>query len=619
MNIKNTSVLKSVEKPGRYSAGEYGQIIKDKKDIKTRWAFCFPDTYEIGMSNLGVRILYGALNQESDVWCERVYAPWTDMQEKMREYNIPLCAHESGDPVRDFDIVGITLQYEMCYTTTLKMLELAGMPLYAKDRGEEFPIVIGGGPCAYNPEPVADFFDCFSIGEGEENLVEFTRLYIEMKENGTYTKKEFLHRASAEIGGIYVPSLYDVTYNDDGTIKAYTPIYSDVPKRVLKRIMTDMDKAYFPSKVVMPYIETVHDRIMLEVYRGCIRGCRFCQAGMVYRPVREKTPGVLNEQAKCLFEATGYDEISLSSLSISDYSRLDELTDGLLKWTDNNMVSLSLPSLRVDSFTKELMEKISTVRTGGLTFAPEAGSQRLRDVINKNVCESDLLRAVNVGFDAGKTSCKLYFMMGLPTETYEDLDGIADLAKAVIEEYYANPNRQKGRAPSVTVSVSCFIPKPFTPFQWEAQDSMETFLEKQKYLESKITDRKIRYVHHDARVSHVEAILARGDRRLAPALALACERGFCFDAWDEFFHYGEWIKAFEDCGIDYNFYSNRVWGEDEVLPWDVIDCGVTKEFLKRERKNAYAEKCTPSCREKCSGCGVNKLGGERTWCPKKED
>ena len=618
MKIKNNTILKSVEKPGRYSAGEYGQIIKDKKDIKARWAFCFPDTYEIGMSNLGVRILYGVLNNENDVWCERVYAPWVDMQEKMREYDIPLTAHESGDKLTDFDIVGITLQYEMCYTTTLQMLSLAKIPLYARDRGDEFPIIIGGGPCAYNAEPVADFFDCFSIGEGEENLVEFTRLYIEMKENGTYNKKDFLHRAAAEIGGIYVPSLYDVTYNDDGTIKAYTPLYDDVPARVLKRIMTDMDKAYFPDKVVMPYIETVHDRIMLEVYRGCIRGCRFCQAGMVYRPVREKTPEVLNDQAKCLFEATGYDEISLSSLSISDYSRLPELTDSLLKWTDDNMVSLSLPSLRVDSFTKELMDKISTVRTGSLTFAPEAGSQRLRDVINKNVCESDLLRAVNVGFDAGKTSCKLYFMMGLPSETYEDLDGIAELAKAVIEAYYANPNRQKGRAPSVTVSVSCFIPKPFTPFQWEAQDSMETFLDKQKYLESKITDKKIRYVHHDARVSHVEAILARGDRRLAPALALACERGFCFDAWDEFFNYDAWMQVLSDCGIDGNFYSNRAWGEDEVLPWDVIDCGVTKEFLLRERKNAYAEKTTPSCREKCSGCGVNKLGGERTWCPKRE-
>ena len=618
MNTKNSSVLKSVEKPGRYCGGEYGQIIKDKKDIKARWAFCFPDTYEIGMSNLGVRILYGVLNREDDIWCERVYAPWTDMQQKMRENGIPLTAHESGDKLTEFDIVGFTLQYEMCYTTVLQMLSLAGIPLYAKDRGDEFPIVIGGGPCAYNAEPVADFFDCFSIGEGEDMLVEFTKLYIEMKESGTYTKREFLHRAAREVGGLYVPSFYDVSYNDDGTIKEYKPIFDDIPTKITKRIMTDMDKSYFPDKVVMPYIETVHDRIMLEVYRGCIRGCRFCQAGMVYRPVREKTPGVLNDQAKCLFEATGYDEISLSSLSISDYSRLDELTDSLLEWTDDNMVNLSLPSLRVDSFTKELMDKIVTVRTGSLTFAPEAGSQRLRDVINKNVCREDLLRAVNVAFDAGKTSVKLYFMMGLPTETYEDLEGIATLAKDVVEAYYANPNRMKGKAPSVTVSVSCFIPKPFTPFQWEAQDSMETFVEKQRFLESKITDRKIRFVHHDARVSHIEAILARGDRRLAPAMALACERGFCFDAWDEFFRYDEWIKVLSDCGIDYNFYSNREWGENEVLPWDIIDCGVTKSFLMRERHNAYMGKTTPSCREKCSGCGVNKLGGERTWCPKKD-
>ena len=613
--MKNSTVMKSVEKPGRYSAGEYGQIIKDKKDIKARWAFCFPDTYEIGMSNLGVRILYGALNSEPDIWCERAYAPWIDMQDKMREHGIPLTAHESGDRISEFDIVGFTLQYEMCYTTVLKMLELSGLPLYAKDRDDSMPIIIGGGPCAYNPEPIADFFDCFSIGEGEDMLVEFTKLYIKMKESGNYSKKEFLHEAARTIGGLYVPSFYDVSYNDDGTIKEYKPIYDDIPKRVTKRIMTDMDKAYFPDKVVMPYIETVHDRIMLEVYRGCIRGCRFCQAGMVYRPVREKTPEVLDHQAKCLFEATGYDEISLSSLSISDYSRLDELTGRLLEWTDDNMVNLSLPSLRVDSFTRELMDKISSVRTGSLTFAPEAGSQRLRDVINKNVCEDDLLRAVNVAFDVGKTSVKLYFMMGLPTETYEDLDGIADLAKAVIEAFYQNPNRQKGRAPSVTVSVSCFIPKPFTPFQWEAQDSMETFLEKQKYLQSKITDRKIRYVHHDARVSHVEAVLARGDRRLAPVLALACERGFCFDAWDEHFDYDKWISAFDDCGIDYDFYSCRRWSPDEVLPWDVIDCGVTKEFFKREMNRAYEGKTTPSCREQCSGCGVNKLGGERTWCP----
>ena len=615
MNIKNSTVMKSVEKPGRYSAGEYGQIIKDKKDIKARWAFCFPDTYEIGMSNLGVRILYGALNSEPDIWCERAYAPWIDMQKKMQEHNIPLTAHESGDRISEFDIVGFTLQYEMCYTTTLKMLELAGLPLYAKDRDDSMPIIIGGGPCAYNPEPVADFFDCFSIGEGEDMLVEFTKLYIKMKESGNYSKKEFLHEAAKTIGGLYVPSFYDVSYNDDGTIKEYKPVYDDIPKRVTKRIMTDMDKAYFPDKVVMPYIETVHDRIMLEVYRGCIRGCRFCQAGMVYRPVREKTPEVLNDQAKCLFEATGYDEISLSSLSISDYSRLDELTGSLLEWTDDNMVSLSLPSLRVDSFTRELMDRISSVRTGSLTFAPEAGSQRLRDVINKNVCEEDLLRAVRVAFEAGKNTVKLYFMSGLPTETDEDIEGIATLASRVIDTYYQCPNRNKAKKPQVTISVSCLIPKPFTPFQWEAQDTLEELARKQELLGSKITDRKIRYTHHDAKVSRIEAVLARGDRRLGPALELACREGFMFDAWDECFDYDRWISVIERAGLDPAFYANRAFGLDEVLPWDIIDCGVTKEFLRRERDRAYAGNTTPNCREHCSGCGANKLGGERTCCP----
>ncbi|MBQ8396775.1 MAG: TIGR03960 family B12-binding radical SAM protein [Clostridia bacterium] len=615
MNQQIASILKSVSKPGRYSGGEYGEIIKDKDKINCRWAFCFPDTYEIGMSNLGVRILYGALNREEDVWCERVYAPWVDMEEKMRAQGIPLWAHESGDAVKDFDVVAFTLQYEMCYTNVLMMLDLAGIPLTSAERGEEDPIVIGGGPCAYNAEPVADFFDVFSIGEGEEALVEFARLYIEMKQNGSYTRAAFLH-AAAKLPGFYVPSLYAVSYNEDGTVKAYTPVFDDIPAKITKRIMPDMDKAYFPEKVVMPYIETVHDRIMLEVYRGCIRGCRFCQAGMIYRPVREKTPEVLDRQARDLFACTGYDEISLTSLSISDYTQLEELTDRLLSWTEGETINLALPSLRVDSFTKELMERISTVRTGSLTFAPEAGTQRLRDAINKNVLEEDLMRAVKVAFEAGKTQVKLYFMMGLPTETHEDLEGIADLAEKVVEVYYANPNRNKGKHPQVTISVACFIPKPFTPFQWEAQDTMEMLREKQEYLSSCITNRHVRYNYHDARTSHIEAVLARGDRRLCKALLEACRRGFHFDAWEEHFDYDRWMALFADCGIDPAFYANRAWALDEVLPWEIIDCGVKREFFLRERAKAYASTTTPNCRQACSACGANKLGGERTCCPK---
>ena len=615
MNENYSSILKLVSKPGRYCGGEYGSIIKDKESIKARFAFCFPDSYEIGMSNLGVRILYGALNEEKDIWCERVYAPWVDMEEKMRTYDIPLTAHESGDAVRDFDIVGFTLQYEMCYTNVLNMLDLMKVPLRSADRGEDEPIIIGGGPCAYNPEPIAPFFDVFSIGEGEEALVEFTKLYIKMKGDGTYTRAAFLHEVARTLEGFYVPSLYDVTYNGNGTIKEYRPLYDDIPTKVKKRIIRDMDKAYFPEKVVMPYIETVQDRIMLEVYRGCIRGCRFCQAGMIYRPVREKTPDVLNSQAKCLYESTGYEEISMTSLSISDYSKIDELTDKLLEWTNDNMVSLSLPSLRADSFTKELMDKVASVRSSSLTFAPEAGTQRLRDVINKNVTEEEILRAVHTAFEVGKNSVKLYFMNGLPTETYSDIEGIAEIAKHVIDEFYRTENRPKGRQVGVTVSVSCFVPKPFTPFQWEAQDTMESLAEKQEYLKTKITDRRIKYHHHDARVSRIEAVLARGDRRLADSLELACRQGFKFDAWDEFFDYNKWLAVFEKSNIDPSFYANRQIGLDEVLPWDIIDCGVTKEFFLRERAAAYEGNTTPNCREKCSGCGANKLGGERTWCP----
>ena len=617
MDKKIEAILKKVSKPGRYIGGEYGEILKNKEEIDCRIAFCFPDTYEIGMSNLGMRILYGALNEQKDVWCERCFAPWPDMAEQMKKNDLPLWALESGDPVKDFDVFAMTLQYEQCFTNVLYVLDLAGIPARREERGEEWPILIAGGPATYNPEPVADFFDVFSIGEGEEALPEFSRLYIEMKKKGNYTKEAFLHEV-AKLGGFYVPSLYDVTYKEDGTIAAITPKYDDIPKKVLKRIIKDLDKVYFPEKPVMPYIETVHDRIMLETFRGCIRGCRFCQACMIYRPVREKTPETLDCQARCLYDSTGYDEISLTSLSISDYTKLPELTEKLLSWTEEEKVSLSLPSQRVDAFTKELMERISSVRQSGLTFAPEAGTQRLRDVINKCVDEEDLLRACNVAFDYGKNTVKLYFMSGLPTETMDDIAGIAKLAEKVVEAYYQNPNRPK-KPPQVTISVSCFIPKPFTPFQWEAQDDMELLKVKQQHLKDSLKSRHVRYTWHDAKVSFVEAVLAKGDRRMARALEEAHKLGAKFDAWDEYFSYDVWMKAFENAGIDPHFYANRVIAEDEILPWDVIDCGVDKKFLLSERKKAYAEKTTGNCKDGCAGCGAWKMGGKLTWCPVKSD
>jgi len=606
--------LKSVQKPGRYTGGEFGQIIKDKEKMKARVAFCFPDTYEIGMSNLGIKILYGALNQMEDVWCERVFAPWTDMEEQMRKNGIELYALESKDSVKDFDFMAISLQYELCYTTAINMIDLAGIPIYAKDRGEEYPIILGGGPCAYNAEPVADFFDIFSIGEGEEALCELTRLYINMKNSKSYSKSAFLREAS-HLKGFYVPSLYNVEYNEDGTIKLFEPKFEDVPKRVIKRVVQDLNTSYFPLKPIMPYIETVHDRIMLETFRGCIRGCRFCQAGMVFRPVREKSAEVLNAQAKEIYENTGYTEISLTSLSISDYSCLNKATDMLLDWTNKCKVNLSLPSLRADSFTKELMRKVSSIRSSGLTFAPEAGTQRLRDAINKNLYEEDLLNAVRLAFEGGKSQVKLYFMNGLPTETYEDIEGISVLAKHVVDEFYKMPVRPK-KPVQVTISVSCFVPKPHTPFQWEGQDTLESLVDKQRFLGEKITDRKVRYTWHEAKVSRLEAVFSKGDRRLSRAIACALGKGMRFDAWDEYFDYDKWMSVFDECGIDPSFYANRKMSYDEILPWDVIDIGVNKSFMISENKKAYESQTTPNCKEKCSGCGANKLGKELTWCPK---
>lgn len=602
------TLLRSVLKPGRYTGGEYGQTVKENAEC--RFAFAFPDTYEIGMSNLGIRILYGALNSNESIVCERVYAPWTDMQEGMEKYGIPLCSCETNTPLDEFDFIGFTLQYELCYTNVLNMLSLSHLPVLASERGEDQPIIIGGGPCTYNAEPLCDFFDIFSIGEGEEALPELCRLYISMKKSGEYTKSEFLHRA-ARLEGFYVPSLYEVVYNSDGTIKEYKPKYDDIPKKIRKRIIKDMDKGYFPESFVMPYIETVHDRIVLETGRGCVRGCRFCQAGMIYRPIREKSPETLNEQAKTLYKNTGYDEISLCSLSISDYSRLRELTELLLPWCSDNMISLSLPSQRADAFSAELLEKVSAVRQTGLTFAPEAGTQRLRNVINKNLEESEITNAVRTAFEGGRDRVKLYFMCGLPTETLEDIEGIYAVADRVADEFYAV--RRKGK-PAVTASVSCFVPKPFTAFQWEGQDSVEEFEQKQKHLLSVVKNKHIKLDYHDARVSHLEAVFARGDRQLGKALLEAHRRGVKFDAWNDFFDYDVWTDIFKSVGIDPSFYAQRVRREDEVFPWDIIDCGISKDFLLRERHRAYEEATTPDCMHACAGCGAAKLGGKCTWC-----
>ena len=606
INKEVEKYLLKVQKPGKYVGGELNSVVKDKKDVNIRFAFCFPDTYEVGMSHLGMKILYSQFNSVPDIWCERFFAPWIDMVEIMRQHNIPLYALESGDPISQFDFIGFTLQYELSFTNVLNMLKLGNIPVCSKDRKGLKNIVVAGGPCACNPEPLADFIDIFFIGEGEEVDLEVMELYRKCKEENT-TREEFLIRAS-QIKGCYVPSLYDVSYNEDGTIKAVTPKHN-APKKVQKRLMMNMDESYYPENFVVPNTEIVHDRAMEEIFRGCIRGCRFCQAGFLYRPVREKSPEVINRQCHTLCNNTGYDEVSLSSLSSSDYTQIVPLLEKLNEWSVDEKVSISLPSLRVDGFSDDIMTKIKTVRKSGLTFAPEAGSQRLRDAINKNVAEDELLSTCSVAFSGGWTRVKLYFMIGLPTETMEDVNAIPSLGKSVVDEFYKNPNRPKGKAVSVTVSASSFVPKPFTPFQWEPQDTIDTIHQKQQSIKEHIESKKITFNYHDADTSFLEAVFARGDRKLCKAMLKACEKDFHFDGWGECFDLQKWLDLFEECGIDPAFYANRKREFTEILPWDHIDYGIKKEFLIDECKKAYESKTTPNCREDCSKCGANRFGG----------
>lgn len=600
-------LLQSVEKPARYTGGEWNSVRKDPGSVEIRFAFCFPDTYEVGMSHLGMRILYHLLNDRQDTYCERVFAPWVDMEARMRENGIPLFGLESRDPVKDFDFIGFTLQYEMSYTNIVNMLDLAGVPLYSRDRTVDHPFVCAGGPCAVNPEPLADLVDFFMLGEGEEILPEVMEAYKAWKREGV-SREAFLNKI-VKIEGIYVPGFYEVGYNPDGTVSGISPEGPDVPKKVRKRIIKDLDNTYFPEKVIVPYTGIVHDRVMLELFRGCTHGCRFCQAGFLYRPVRERSPEKLMELARKLAESTGYEEISLTSLSTSDYTGLKELTGKLIEEMEPKKVNLALPSLRIDSFSLDLMEKAQKVRKSGLTFAPEAGTQRLRDVINKGVTEEDLLNSVTTAFQGGWNSVKLYFMLGLPTETDEDVEGIADLGQKVVEAYMSVPREKRGKGLSITISTSSFVPKPFTPFQWEPQEDMEVLKQKQKLLKSRIRSKFISYSWHESQVSLLEAVFARGDRRCGKLLVKAWERGCKFDSWGEHFKFEEWMKAFEECGLDPHFYANRKRNYEEVLPWDHIDVGVTKKFLVKESEKAYKGELTQNCRLDCSGCGAAAFGG----------
>lgn len=599
-------ILPLVQKPGRYTGGELNSVMKDKTKVDLRYAFCFPDSYEIGMSHLGIKILYSAANQRDDVWCERVFAPWHDMEKEMRERNLPLFALESGDPLSEFDLIGFTLQYELSYTNVLNMLDLAGLPIRAKDRHDLTPIIVGGGPCACNPEPMADFFDLFMLGDGEEVSDEVYDLLIKAKKEN-WSKKNFLLEA-AKIKGVYVPSLYDIKYNEDGTIKAVIN-KETAPEKVTKRVVKDLDTVHYPDKFIVPFIEVVHDRVVEEIFRGCIRGCRFCQAGFIYRPIREKSPDTINAQCKHICESTGYDEISLSSLSTSDYTQLEELMEKLLSWTIEDKVNLALPSLRVDNFSEKLREYLSKVRKSGLTFAPEAGTQRLRDAINKNVTEEEMLSTALKAFQGGWTSVKLYFMLGLPTETYDDVAGIAELAQKVVNEFYRNPDKPKGKGVQVSISVASFVPKPFTPFQWEAQDTIEELMSKQNHLLSSVKTKKISVSYHKVNISFLEGVMARGDRKLCDVIETAWRSGCKFDSWDDNFLFDVWLESFEKCGVDPLFYNSRKREYTEILPWDHLDYGIRKEFLIKESKKAYESETTPHCRIKCAGCGSNMING----------
>lgn len=596
-------ILPTVQKPARYTGGEYNEIQKDKKDIRVRIAYCFPDTYEIGMSNLGMRILYGVMNEMDGVWCERVFAPWGDMEEAMKANHIPLWALESQDPVCDFDMIAFTIGYEMCYTNILNMLSLAGVPLHSRDRHDLKNVVFAGGVCAFNPEPLADFIDFFSLGEGEEITKEIVTLYDTAKSQG-WTKDRFL-LAVSKIDGVYVPSFYEHTYREDGTIAAIIPT-PDAPEVVRKRIVEDLDHAYFPTKIIVPSTEIVHDRANLEVFRGCIRGCRFCQAGFSCRPVRKKGPEVLYQQAVETMRDTGNNEITLSSLSTSDYKGLKDLTDKLIPYCQKNRINISVPSLRADNFSRDLMQRLQARRKSSLTFAPEAGTQRLRNVINKNLTEEEILTTCANAFSGGWNSVKLYFMLGLPTETDEDVLGIAELVYKVIQAWKENAVNKK-RGLRVHVATAYFVPKPHTPFQWEKQIKPEEYLRRCRLLQDHFYSKSIVYNYHTSDISRLESVTARGDRRLGAVIEEAAKNGAHLDGWDEYFSYDIWKAAFETCGIDPTFYTTRGYEEDEILPWDTIDVGVSKSFLLRERHRAYEAKITPDCRHGCSGCGANAL------------